>query len=72
MIVSWDPFLMKILLKKEVCTSHKQCTGSTREREREREREKKRERQMQMHEHGTQSKRSLNHKNYFNYFLRKK
>ena len=43
-----------------------------RERERERERKKKRERQMQMHEHGTQSKQSLNHKNYSNYFLRKK
>ena len=64
MIVLWDPFLMKILLKKEVCTSHKQCTGSTKK--------KKKKRQMQMHERGTQSKRSLNHKNYFNYFLRKK
>ena len=29
MIVSWDPFLMKILLKKEVCTSREQCTGPT-------------------------------------------
>ena len=27
--MSWDPFLMKILLKKEVCRSHEQCTGPT-------------------------------------------
>ena len=27
--MSWDPFLMKILLKKEVCRSHKQCIGPT-------------------------------------------
>ena len=26
-IVSWNPFLMKILLKKEVCGSREQCTG---------------------------------------------
>ena len=25
----WDPFLMKILLKKEVCRSYKQCTRPT-------------------------------------------
>ena len=29
MILLWDPFLMKILLKKEVCTSREQCTGPT-------------------------------------------
>ena len=28
--MSWDPFLMKILFKKEVCGSHKQYTGPTR------------------------------------------
>ena len=26
-IVSWTSFLMKILLKKEVCGSREQCTG---------------------------------------------
>ena len=56
---------MKILLKKEVCTSREQCIGPTRKA-------KKKKKPMQMREHGTQSKRSLNHKNYFNYFLRKK
>ena len=25
--MQWDPFLMKILLKKEICGSHEQCTG---------------------------------------------
>ena len=25
----WDPFLMKVLVKKEVCESCEQCTGST-------------------------------------------
>ena len=28
-IVLWDPFLIKILLKKEICRSHEQCTEST-------------------------------------------
>ena len=27
--MSSDPFLMKVLLKKEVCGSHEQCTGPT-------------------------------------------
>ena len=25
----WDPFLMKVLVKKEACESCEQCTGST-------------------------------------------
>ena len=25
----WDPILMKVLVKKEVCESCEQCTGST-------------------------------------------
>ena len=28
-IVPWNPFLMKKLLKSEVCGSHEQCTGPT-------------------------------------------
>ena len=28
-IVSWDPFLIKILLKKKVCGYREQCTGLT-------------------------------------------
>ena len=27
--MSWNPFLIKFLLKKEVCRSHEQCTGPT-------------------------------------------
>jgi len=27
--VPWDPFLMKVLLKNEVCESREQCTGPT-------------------------------------------
>ena len=25
----WDPFLMKVLVKKKVCGSYEQCTGPT-------------------------------------------
>ena len=28
LIVPWDPFLMKKLLKSEVCGTHEQCTGA--------------------------------------------
>ena len=35
-IISWDPFLMKVLLKKRVCGSCEQCTGATRKVEKER------------------------------------
>ena len=28
-MVLWDLFLIKILLKKEICRSHEQCTEST-------------------------------------------
>ena len=27
--MSWDPFLMKVLVKKKVCGSREQCTGPT-------------------------------------------
>ena len=35
-IVLWDPFLMKVLLKKDVCGSREQCTRPTRKAKKER------------------------------------
>ena len=46
-IVSWNPFLMKILLKKEVCGSREQCTGPIGKVETHFSQKKKKEGQMQ-------------------------
>ena len=52
--MSWDPFLIKILLKKEVCRSREQCTRPTEKAGKK----KKKKGQTKTRERGTQSKQS--------------